>query len=172
MATIWEKAISILVGNLNSGHSYHITAVTKNLMEAWTGTPILNCNIQFWSDSFCYAHSWDLRSRFYLIVAAKIFKILSNFSSPFFLLVKNSCIDLRPHHWSQTKFLEGVGSPELNKGVSKCVEQFFARELLTWFPLKEDAKEVTVLFETLRDTLLLVVIVVMLFILNVWCLKK
>ena len=30
---------------------------------------------------------------------------------------------------------------------------------MTWFPLKEDAKEVTVLFETLRDTLLLVVIV-------------
>ena len=25
-----------------------------------------------------------------------------------------------------------------------------------WFPLKEDAKEVTVLFETLRDTLLVV----------------
>ena len=92
----------------------------------------------------------------YLIVAAKIFKILSNFSSLFFSFGKKI---LAVVHWSQTKFLEGVGSPELNRGVSKCVEQFFARELLTWFPLKEDAKEVTVLFETLRDTLLLVVIV-------------
>ena len=27
MASIWEKAISILAGNLNSGHSYIITAV-------------------------------------------------------------------------------------------------------------------------------------------------
>ena len=28
MASIWEKAISILAGNLNSGHSYPISAVT------------------------------------------------------------------------------------------------------------------------------------------------
>ena len=28
MASIWEKAISILAGNLNSGRSYLITAVT------------------------------------------------------------------------------------------------------------------------------------------------
>ena len=27
MANIWEKAISILAGNLNSGRSYHITTV-------------------------------------------------------------------------------------------------------------------------------------------------
>ena len=42
--------------------------------------------------------------------------------------------------------------------------------MLTWFPLKEDAKEVTVLFDTLRDTLLFAVIVVMLFIRKVCCL--
>ena len=29
MASIWEKAISILVGNLNSGHSCLITAVLQ-----------------------------------------------------------------------------------------------------------------------------------------------
>ena len=29
MASIWEKAISILAGNLNLGHSYLITAVTE-----------------------------------------------------------------------------------------------------------------------------------------------
>ena len=31
MAIIWEKAISILAGNLNSGHSYLITAVIRGL---------------------------------------------------------------------------------------------------------------------------------------------
>ena len=30
MASIWEKAISILAGNLNSGCSYLITAVSRN----------------------------------------------------------------------------------------------------------------------------------------------
>ena len=38
MATIWEKAISILAGNLNSGRSYLITAVPCHLeieAEVW-----------------------------------------------------------------------------------------------------------------------------------------
>ena len=54
-------------------------------------------------------------------------------------------------------------STALGQKNSKYVEQFFAQELLTWFPLKEDAKEVTVLFETLPDTLLLIAIIVILF---------
>ena len=33
MASIWEKAISILVANLNSGRSYLITAVTQTQTE-------------------------------------------------------------------------------------------------------------------------------------------
>ena len=73
---------------------------------------------------------------------------------------------------TQTKFLEGDGSPELRRGVSKCaVAEFFVKDVLTWFPLKDDAKEVTVLFETFRDTLLGAVIVVILFIRNVCCLQ-
>ena len=71
---------------------------------------------------------------------------------------------------NQTKFFDGVASLELRSGVSNCDEQFFVRELLTWFPLNEDAKEVTVLLETLRDTVLFAVIVVMLFIRKVCCL--
>ena len=35
MTNIWEKAISILVGNLNSGCSYLIATVNKNLWEKW-----------------------------------------------------------------------------------------------------------------------------------------
>ena len=35
MATIWEKAILILVGNLNSGRSYLITAVLTLFFRLW-----------------------------------------------------------------------------------------------------------------------------------------
>ena len=35
LATIWEKAILILVGNLNSGHSYLITAVLTLFFRLW-----------------------------------------------------------------------------------------------------------------------------------------
>ena len=50
MATIWEKAILILAGNLNSGRSYLITAVltifqavtVRPLSSAWTEWSILN----------------------------------------------------------------------------------------------------------------------------------
>ena len=36
MARIWEKAISILAGNLNSGRSYLITAVSDKKFEICT----------------------------------------------------------------------------------------------------------------------------------------
>ena len=36
MASILEKAILILAGNLNSGRSYLITAVTCHLQKNWT----------------------------------------------------------------------------------------------------------------------------------------
>ena len=36
MANNWEKAVSILVGNLNSGHSYLITAVLKGIKTSKT----------------------------------------------------------------------------------------------------------------------------------------
>ena len=50
MATIWERAISILAGNLNSGHSYLITAVhleselelKKQYCEHWWHTGVLS----------------------------------------------------------------------------------------------------------------------------------
>ena len=37
MANIWEKAISILPGNLNSGRSYLITAVKKSFQKSQVG---------------------------------------------------------------------------------------------------------------------------------------
>ena len=51
MASIWEKAISILAGNLNSGHSYLITAVR-------TMHFIFHLQVEFFShfqiDNFCH----------------------------------------------------------------------------------------------------------------------
>ena len=43
MASIWEKAISILAGNLNSGPSYLITAVKK---IPSIQIPIVSCPIE------------------------------------------------------------------------------------------------------------------------------
>jgi hypothetical protein len=50
MASIWEKAISILAGNLNSGHSYLITTVhleselelKRQYCELWWHTGVLS----------------------------------------------------------------------------------------------------------------------------------
>ena len=44
MASIWKKAISILVGNLNSGRSYFLAAVLINLPER---NDIGHCTLMF-----------------------------------------------------------------------------------------------------------------------------
>ena len=35
MAIVWENAISILAGSLNSGHSYLITTVSDLQLNCW-----------------------------------------------------------------------------------------------------------------------------------------
>ena len=40
MASIWEKAISILAENLNSGHTYLITAVLPTRIEKFNAGPV------------------------------------------------------------------------------------------------------------------------------------
>ena len=52
MASIWEKAIWILAGNLNSGHSYFITAVCEAVLR--------NTGLQLCDLSMCTLYVfWD-----------------------------------------------------------------------------------------------------------------
>jgi hypothetical protein len=55
MASIREKAISILAGNLNSGHSYLIAAVVDVSNIKSTTNNFSPCYVKqrkFWSDTF------------------------------------------------------------------------------------------------------------------------
>ena len=65
MARIWEKAISILAGNINSGHTYLITAVCKSLFYIIDSSS--NVVLAFWKwwplCCFCGLGNWKQTSQ-------------------------------------------------------------------------------------------------------------
>ena len=77
MTNIWEKAISILAGNLNSGHSYLITAVTYVMQDkTWFSRNQENYRtfsqlklgliLQGWCQKF-WPQSWNFTTNLFLL---------------------------------------------------------------------------------------------------------
>ena len=108
MASIWEKAISILAGNLNSGRSYLITAVTAAASRCYSFMKSSCVDAKelrpFCYMALCYTLIEDERDRYsmFFIQPQKLFCILSHIKRRCLLESRKNRLDLNKISFQKT----------------------------------------------------------------------